>query len=48
MLLLRDREGKDKGAVEGTATWALADRIGLAICWALGLLFCAIAIAIVV
>ncbi|MGE0066842.1 MAG: PstA family ABC transporter permease [Solirubrobacterales bacterium] len=37
-----------KGATEGSATWALADRIGLAICWALGLLFCAIAIAIVV
>ena len=27
---------------------ALTDRIGLAICWALGLLFCAIAVAIVV
>jgi phosphate transport system permease protein len=37
-----------KGAVEGSATWRLTDRIGLAICWALGLLFCAIAIAIVV
>lgn len=36
------------GAVEGSATWALADRIGLGICWALGLLFCAIAVAIVV
>jgi phosphate transport system permease protein len=36
-----------KGAVEGSATWALSDRIGLAICWALGLLFCAIAIAVV-
>jgi phosphate transport system permease protein len=35
-----------KGAVEGSATWRLADRIGLAICWAMGLLFCAIAIAI--
>jgi phosphate transport system permease protein len=30
------------------ATWRLSDRIGLAICWALGLLFCAIAVAIVV
>lgn len=39
-------QGKD--AVEGSATWRPADRIGLAICWALGLLFCAIAIAIVV
>ena len=37
-----------KGAVEGSATWRLSDRIGLAICWALGLLFCAIAAAIVV
>jgi ABC-type phosphate transport system permease subunit len=36
-----------KGAVEGSATWSLTDRIGLAICWALGLLFCAIAVAIV-
>jgi phosphate transport system permease protein len=41
-------QGGQKGAVEGTATWALSDRIGLAICWALGLLFCAIAIAVVV
>ena len=37
-----------KGAVEGSATWRLSDRIGLAICWALGLLFCAIAVAIAV
>ena len=37
-----------KGAVEGSATWQLSDRIGLAICWALGLLFCAIAVAIIV
>jgi phosphate transport system permease protein len=37
-----------KGPVESNATWALTDRIGLAICWALGLLFCAIAVAIVV
>jgi len=37
-----------KGAVEGSATWRLSDRIGLAICWGLGLLFCAIAAAIVV
>jgi phosphate transport system permease protein len=36
-----------KGAVEGSAAWRLSDRIGLAICWALGLLFCAIAVAIV-
>jgi phosphate transport system permease protein len=37
-----------KQAVEASATWRLADRLGLAICWALGLLFCAIAVAIVV
>lgn len=37
-----------KDAVEGSATWALVDRVGLAICWALGLLFCAIAVAVVV
>ena len=37
-----------KDAVEGSSTWALTDRIGLAICWALGLLFCAIAVAIVI
>jgi phosphate transport system permease protein len=37
-----------RDAVEGSATWRLSDRIGLAICWALGLLFCAIAVAIVV
>ncbi|HWB70510.1 MAG TPA: ABC transporter permease subunit [Solirubrobacterales bacterium] len=39
--------GPSKGAVEGSATWAPADRVGLAICWALGLLFCLIAVAIV-
>jgi len=36
-----------KGAVEGSATWRPIDRLGLALCWALGLLFCAIAVAIV-
>jgi phosphate transport system permease protein len=40
--------GGHKNAVEGTTTWALSDRIGLAVCWALGLLFCAVAVAIVV
>jgi len=40
------RPGKD--AVEGSATWRLTDRIGLAVCWGMGLLFCAIAVAIVV
>ncbi len=39
---------RDTGASEGSATWALSDRIGLGICWALGLLFCAIAVAVVV
>jgi phosphate transport system permease protein len=39
---------RDTGASEGSATWALSDRIGLAICWGLGLLFCGIAIAIVI
>ncbi len=41
-------DGGKKGASEGSATWALSDRIGLAICWVLGLLFCAIAVAVVV
>jgi phosphate transport system permease protein len=36
------------GAVEGSATWSLLDRLGLAVCWFLGLLFCAIAAAIVI
>jgi phosphate transport system permease protein len=40
------RRGGGEG--EGHAAWHLSDRIGLAICWALGLIFCAIAIAIVV
>ena len=33
---------------ENDAAWHLSDRIGLAVCWALGLIFCAIAVAIVV
>lgn len=36
-----------KGAVESSATWRLSDRIGLAICWALGITFCVITFAIV-
>jgi phosphate transport system permease protein len=36
------------GAVEGSSTWSLLDRLGLAFCWFLGLLFCAIAAAIVI
>jgi len=35
-------------AAESTGAWRLSDRIGLAICWILGLLFCAIAAAIVI
>jgi phosphate transport system permease protein len=34
-------------ATEASSTWRLSDRIGLAVCWALGLLFCAITAAIV-
>jgi hypothetical protein len=34
--------------VESMGTWRLVDRIGLAFCWALGLTFCAIAVAIVI
>ena len=33
---------------ESTSSWRLSDRIGLAMAWAFGLLFCAITIAIVV
>lgn len=41
------RKPPRQGAVEVSA-WRFSDRIGLAVCWALGLLFCAIAVAIVV
>ena len=41
------RPSGPQGAAEGSATWRLSDRIGLGICWVLGLLFCAIAAAIV-
>jgi phosphate transport system permease protein len=37
-----------KSALESSSTWRRSDRVGLAVCWALGLLFCAIAAAIVV
>jgi phosphate transport system permease protein len=37
----------DKGPVEASGAWRLSDRIGLAICWGFGILFCAIAVAIV-
>jgi phosphate transport system permease protein len=35
------------GAVESSSSWRKVDRIGLALCWTLGLGFCAIAVAIV-
>ena len=35
------------GAVESSSTWRLTDRIGLAVCWVLGLAFCAVTVAIV-
>lgn len=35
------------GAVESSSTWRLTDRIGLAVCWLLGLAFCAVTVAIV-
>jgi len=37
-----------KQAVESAAAWKLVDRLGLAFCWFLGILFCLIAVAIVV
>jgi len=37
-----------KGAVESSSTWRRSDRVGLAVCWVLGIGFCAIAVAIVV
>jgi phosphate transport system permease protein len=36
------------GAVESSSTWRVSDRLGLALCWLLGLLFCAIAASIVI
>ena len=36
-----------KGAVESSATWRLTDRVGLAVCWVIGVTFCAITVAIV-
>ena len=39
---------ESKGALESSSAWALSDRLGLAFCWFLGLLFCAIAGAIVI
>jgi phosphate transport system permease protein len=36
------------GAADSSGSWRLSDRIGLAFAWFLGLLFCAIALAIVV
>jgi phosphate transport system permease protein len=36
------------GAADSSASWRLTDRLGLAFSWFLGLLFCAVAVAIVV
>jgi phosphate transport system permease protein len=36
------------GAVESSSAWRFSDRFGLAVCWLLGALFCAIAAAIVI
>ena len=44
----RSSDGGVKGAVEGSGTWHLSDRIGLAFCWTLGIVFCLIAVSIVV
>ena len=35
-------------AIESSSTWRRSDRVGLAVCWMLGILFCAIAASIVV
>jgi phosphate transport system permease protein len=37
-----------KAATEASSTWSRMDRLGLAVCWLLGVLFCAIAAAIVI
>jgi phosphate transport system permease protein len=37
-----------KGPADTSAAWRLSDRIGLVICWGFGMLFCAIAAAIVI
>jgi phosphate transport system permease protein len=39
--------GARKGPRESTSSWSLADRLGLALAWTLGVLFCLIALAIV-
>lgn len=43
----RAPSGQGKDPIESSAAWRLTDRVGLAVCWALGLLFCAIAVGIV-
>ena len=40
--------GAHTRAVESSGAWKLVDRLGLAFCWALGITFCLIAVAIVV
>ncbi len=42
------RGGRRTSAAGSSASWRLTDRIGLAFAWFLGLLFCAIAVAIVI
>lgn len=37
-----------RGPVDSSASWRLTDRIGLAFAWFLGLLFCAVTVAIVI
>jgi phosphate transport system permease protein len=37
-----------KRAIESSATWRPSDRIGLALCWLLGIFFCAVAASIVI
>ena len=39
---------RSDAAVETSSSWRLTDRIGLGFAWALGLLFCVIAAAIVI
>jgi len=42
------RAGERRGPRESSSSWSLADRLGLALAWTLGVLFCVIAVAIVV
>src|SRR6201999_2205962 len=42
------KAGDRRGPRESSSSWRLTDRIGLALAWTLGVLFCVIALAIVV